>query len=62
MLHLSGPTALTTLKADAANFKNFGQFVAAVLASHNLGIPFSDLKAQMTGPHGVSLGQSHLDD
>jgi hypothetical protein len=30
-------------------FKNWGQFVAAVHVSNNLGIPFADLKARMTG-------------
>jgi hypothetical protein len=58
MLHLSGPTALTTLKADAANFKNFGQFVAAVHASQNLGVPLSDFEVLMAGPHGISLGKA----
>jgi hypothetical protein len=32
-----------------AGFKNWGQFVAAVHVSNNLGIPFADLKAKMTG-------------
>jgi hypothetical protein len=40
----------------AAGFKNLGQFVAAVHVSKNLGIPFDQLKAQMTGPSAVSLG------
>jgi len=36
--------------ADARNgFKNWGQFVAAAHVSNNLGIPFADLKAKMTG-------------
>jgi len=36
--------------ADARNgFKNWGQFVAAAHVSNNLGIPFADLKARMTG-------------
>ena len=55
------------LNAATAGFKNFGQFVAAVNTSQNLGIPFADLKASMTGltmtgePTGqptLSLGQS----
>jgi hypothetical protein len=58
LLNLSGPTALATLKTDASGFKNFGQFMAAVHASHNLGIPFSDLQAKMTGPNAVSLGKA----
>ena len=32
-----------------AGFRNWGQFVAAVHVSNNLGIPFADLKAKMTG-------------
>jgi hypothetical protein len=39
----------TDLNAATAGFKNFGQFVAAVNVSNNLGIPFADLKADMTG-------------
>src|SRR5437016_3734593 len=31
----------------ASGFRNLGQFVAAVNVSHNLGIPFADLKTQM---------------
>jgi hypothetical protein len=47
--------AKSVLPADAdlnsatSGFKNFGQFVAAVNVSKNLGIPFADLKANMTG-------------
>jgi hypothetical protein len=58
MLGLSGPTAFASLKTDASGFKNFGQFMAAVHVSHNLGIPFSDLQAKMTGPNAVSLGKA----
>jgi hypothetical protein len=39
----------TNLNAATAGFKNFGQFVAAVNVSNNLGIRFADLKAAMTG-------------
>jgi hypothetical protein len=39
----------TDLNAATAGFKNFGQFNAAVNVSNNLGIPFADLKAAMTG-------------
>jgi hypothetical protein len=42
----------------AAGFKNAGQFVAAVHVSNNLGIPFDLLKARMTGPRPMSLGQA----
>jgi hypothetical protein len=44
---------------DAAKgFKNWGQFVAAAHVSHNLNIPFADLKAKMTGSTPMSLGQA----
>jgi hypothetical protein len=39
----------TTVPHAMAGFKNWGQFVAAVHVSNNLGIPFADLKAKMTG-------------
>jgi hypothetical protein len=48
----------TNLQEAAAGFKNLGQFVAAVHVSHNLGIPFDQLKARMTGPHAESLGKA----
>ena len=45
--------------ADAARgFQNWGQFVAAAHVSHNLNIPFATLKAKMTGPSPMSLGQA----
>jgi hypothetical protein len=44
---------------DAAKgFKNWGQFVAAVHVSNNLNIPFTSLKAKVTGPTPMSLGQA----
>ena len=44
--------------ADASKgFKNWGQFVAAAHVSNNLNIPFAQLKAKMTGPTPMSLGQ-----
>jgi hypothetical protein len=46
-LELSGPDALSELQAEAAGFENLGQFIAAVHASQNLGIPFDDLKGAM---------------
>jgi hypothetical protein len=58
LLGLSGPNALSTLKTDASGFKNFGQFMAAVHVSHNLGIPFSELQSKMTGSNAVSLGKA----
>jgi len=56
---LLGPnTTLQMLQADAQGFKNLGQFVAAVHVSHNLGIPFDQLKAKMIGPPKESLGKA----
>src|SRR5438094_577594 len=49
----------TNLEAAAQGFKNLGQFVAAVHVSHNLDIPFSDLKSKMMS--GDSLGQAIRD-
>lgn len=47
----------TSPQAAARGFNNLGQFVAAVHVSHNLGIPFSQLKAEMAGS-GMSLGKA----
>ncbi|HXE05094.1 MAG TPA: hypothetical protein VN579_03835, partial [Bryobacteraceae bacterium] len=44
----------TTLTQAAAGFRNQGQFIAALEASKNLGIPFADLQDRMTA--GESLG------
>lgn len=51
-------TTLQQLQQDAQGFKNLGQFVAAVHVSHNLGIPFDQLKAKMIGPPKESLGKA----
>jgi len=51
----------TNLQTAASGFKNFGQFVAAVHVSHNLGIPFAQLKAKMLGPPSQSLGKAIQD-
>jgi hypothetical protein len=48
----------TDLKLASSGFKNLGQFVAAAHVSHNLGIPFDQLKAKMTGDSPVSLGKA----
>ena len=48
----------TNLQQAENGFKNLGQFVAAVHVSHNLGIPFDQLKSQMTGPPPESLGKA----
>src|SRR5260370_17819864 len=48
----------TKLRTAGQGFKNLGQFVAAVHVSHNLGIPFDQLKAKMMGPPKESLGKA----
>jgi hypothetical protein len=48
----------TTLQSAASGFKNQGQFIAALHVSQNLNIPFSQLKADMTGSGHDSLGQA----
>jgi len=48
----------TDIQQAAAGFKNLGQFIAAVHVANNLGIPFDQLKAKMTGPDGESLGKA----
>ncbi len=47
----------TTLETAASGFRNQGQFIAALHVSHNLGIPFDQLKTQIVTNHR-SLGQS----
>ncbi len=42
----------------SAGFKNMGQFVAALHVANNLGIPFDQLKADITGPNAESLGKA----
>lgn len=51
------PSGMTAQEA-CSGFKNLGQCVAAIHVSHNLGIPFSDLKAKMTGTGSESLGKA----
>lgn len=48
----------TDLQQAAGGFKNLGQFVAAVNVSHNLNIPFDQLKGTMAGPPPKSLGEA----
>lgn len=47
-----------TLNRAATGFKNQGQLIAALHVSRNLNIPFRQLKADMTGPDHLSLGQA----
>lgn len=51
----------TDLQAASASFRNLGQFVAAAHVSHNLDIPFDQLKANVTGPNSESLGKAIKD-
>jgi hypothetical protein len=49
------------VETAAEGFRNRGQFMAAVQVSRNLGIPFEDLKARMTGPDAQPLGRAIQD-
>lgn len=51
------PQGMTAQQA-CSGFKNLGQCVAAIHVSHNLDIPFADLKAKNTGTGSVSLGKA----
>jgi hypothetical protein len=51
------PSGMTAQQA-CSGFKNLGQCVAAIHVSHNLNIPFSDLKAKMTGDQSEGLGKA----
>ncbi len=48
----------TNIQTAAMGFKSLGEFVAAVHVSHNLGIPFDQLRAKLTGPNSESLGHA----
>jgi len=45
----------TNVTDAAAGFKKEKDFVATLHVSHNLGIPFDQLKSRMTGEHRMSL-------
>ena len=47
-----------SLESAAQGFKNQGQFIAALHVSKNVGIPFDQLKSEMTGSNHRSLGQA----
>lgn len=51
------PQGMTPQDA-CSGFKNLGRCVAAIHVSHNLDIPFADLKAKTTGSGSVSLGKA----
>lgn len=48
----------TNLQTASDGFRTLGQFVAAVHVSHNLDIPFDQLKAKVTGPNAERLGRA----
>jgi hypothetical protein len=48
----------STIATASAGFKNQGEFIAALHVSQNLGIPFDQLKADLTQAHPDSLGQA----
>ena len=47
-----------SLQQATSDFRNQGQFIAALNASKNQHISFADLKTEMTGPNQLSLGQA----
>jgi hypothetical protein len=47
-----------SLQQATSDFRNQGQFIAALNASKNQHISFTDLKTEMTGPNQLSLGQA----
>lgn len=47
-----------TIEQAALGFRNQGQFIAATNVSRNLGLDFLALRALMTGPNALSLGQA----
>src|SRR5258708_9895466 len=51
----------TDLQAASQGFKNLGQFVAAAHVSHNLGIPFAQLKAKIVRPPSERLAKATQD-
>jgi hypothetical protein len=57
--NLLGPgTTDAQVQAAMMGFKNRGQFMAAMHVSKNLGIPFDQLKAKMTGVNTNATGQT----
>lgn len=47
-----------TVQSAAEGFRNQGQFLAALHVSHNLNIPFAQIKSEMTGSNPLSLGKA----
>ena len=48
----------STIATASAGFPNQGEFIAALHIAQNVGIPFDQLKADLTQPHPDSLGQA----
>jgi hypothetical protein len=48
----------STIATASAGFPNQGEFIAALHVAQNVGIPFAQLKADLTQPHPDSLGQA----
>jgi hypothetical protein len=49
-----------SLQAASAGFRDEAEFVTALHVSHNLNIPFNELKANLTGPkHHTLTGALH---
>jgi hypothetical protein len=51
----------TTPQQACSGFTNLGRCVAAIHVANNLGIPFADLKAKVTGSGSESLGKAIQD-
>lgn len=51
----------TTPQEACSGFKTVGECVAAIHVSHNLDIPFNDLKTKMTGSSHEKLGKAIQD-
>lgn len=47
-----------TIEEASDGFRNQGQFIAALQASKNLDLDFANLKAEMTGPGRLTLGEA----
>ena len=48
----------TTAQQACSGFKNLGECVSAIHVSHNLGIPFEELKGKLTGSSREKLGHA----
>jgi hypothetical protein len=48
----------TTAQQACSGFKNLGECVSAIHVSHNLGVPFEELKGKLTGSSPEKLGKA----